>query len=452
MLRRILLALLLALPMIGEAQELMYANQFGTLANGLAADETGTYLTVDSTRQVFPAPGLFNRALTLRKFNNATGAEEWSRDLFFRADAPLPPTPRVALDAGGVYVSLAVNDVGFQRKAEVRKFGRDGTPLWTASLSNSTDEAVNDIAVANGVVYAVAFNNNNQGMLYGVNAETGTILFGTPVETGGFIIGRVVANGSGVYLTYGISPAILAKFSHGGLLEWERELLPTALSADALFAHGTGIYAGGFSFSGQRGYLARFDPEGNRVLELVIEPTQPVIDFVEIRTVTADSSGFYVGGRFRGLLDGQGTNLPNVPSAYVQKYSFDGELRWTKVIDEGTGTIFQWAGMAAVQGGLQIAGRSEGTFPGNPEDTGARALLARLLLPADPLPSISDILNQLHVAPANGLRGRISGICSQLDGFRRDVQRMRGSQLPLAEAELLLARVGDAQEILGCGQ
>lgn len=452
MLRVLLVALLLALPAANRAQDLIYAHQFGTLADSLAADETVTYVTVDATRQEFPNAPTFNRAITLRRFDNASGAEEWSREIFRDPNAATSFPTRVALHPSGVYVSVTVTASNFTRRAQIRKFGRDGTAIWSTQLSTSTQESVTDVTVANGIAYAIAFKDNNQALLYALNAESGQFLFSSPIGGGGSVPRRVVADASGVYVLIGFEPLVLAKLTLTGVPVWERELLPTAMTADALFAHGTGIYAGGYSFFGQRGYLARFDSDGNRILTVSIDPSQPVLNFAEIRVVTADSSGFYVGGRFSGLLDGQPTKLPNSPSAYVRKYSFDGQPLWTKIIDEGTGTIFQWAGLAVAQGGLQLSGWSLGTFPGNPEDSASRALVARLSLPTTPLPSVSAILDSLSVAPAGGLKGRVNAICSVLDNFQRDVQRMRGSQLPTAEADLLLARIGEVREVIGCRQ
>jgi outer membrane protein assembly factor BamB len=449
MLRLFTVIILLALPATSLAQELVYARQFGSLANGMAADDTGSYVTVDSTRQVFPGSTLLNKAITLRKFSNASGVEEWSREVFTNENAATAFPPRVALDSSGVYVSITVNAPDLSRRAVVRKFGRDGSPMWSTQLSTSSFEAVIDVATANGVVYAVTVESTNQGMLYAVNAETGAVGPGQPVGTGD-LPRRIVADGSGVYVVFGLTSAVLSKFSHAGVLQWDRQLLPTALSADALFVHATGIYAGGYSFSGQNGFLARYDSDGNLVSTLWIEPDHPVLDFVEIRAVTADSAGFYVGGRFRGTLDGEPTVIPNQPSAYARKYSFDGQVVWTKVIDEGTGTIFQLADMAVAQGGLQLTGRSQGTFPGNAEDSGARAILARISLPTAPLLSVSAILDELGAAVAGGFTGRISAICTQLEGLRREVQRSRGTGLPAADADLLISRIGDAEDIIGC--
>jgi hypothetical protein len=432
--RALTLAALLV-PSLAWSQTVTYFHQFATGVENLVADETGTYMIVDDTRLVFNATGLFlpNRALSLRRYNNANGAE----------------TDNVAglglaLDSTGIYISLT--EISPRRRPVVLKYRRDGTLLWRIELSNSNQERVHNVAAANGFVYAETIRSGavSVSFIYRIDPATGAILAAT--ESTPFFAQEFTADSTGLYGLTGGPSGGLRKWDLNGNFVWERKAdNGNSLSPEAILAHPTGIYAGGLQFPDGSGVITRFDRDGNRIFSTNIVAAGQVT----IRGLFPAPDGIWATGV---ALDG----LPGLPpigdnDLFVRKYSFDGTAQSTFLIGQPTFGFFQ-PEFAVVGGAVQIGGTGFGTWPGNAPDTLRRALLAQVTLPPPPIQSLTSIFNTFPPHSGNSFRNRMGSICNQLSSLVRDLESQRGRQLPAQPADLALGKVGEVQTLLGCAQ
>jgi outer membrane protein assembly factor BamB len=430
------------------AQNFVYLNQFATLAEDIQADVTGTYMTVDSTRQVFPTASQFGKVISLRKFNNQTGAEEWSRELVRNENVIFSLNPKVALDFSGVYVSYSEPSVSsaLQTRVVVQKYHRDGTLLWRRELATVNNEAAGAVAAANGFVYVATLLQSGSGnQLYRLDPATGAVVGSTPAGPKTLVNG-LGADSSGIYLLAGFSPLTVRKFDLNGLPVWVREVGAGSVSGRDLLVHPSGIWAHAYQFSDQKAIVVRFDANGNTLLTDSFQSSSSA-GAISPSSLVAVADGVIAAGAVSGGLAGvAGIGLADV---YVRKYGFDGAVQSNLVAGQAGFEFFQPQFVFA-DGALQIGGRSNGTWAGNPPDNGTRALLGRLTLPVPPPQSLTSILDTIPGSSANPLRNRVGAVCNQLDSLLRDLQSQRGKQLPPVPADLAATKVGEAQTLLGC--
>jgi len=411
----------------------------------MVGDETGVYLTVDSTLQVYPGSMVLSKAITLRKFSALTGAEEWSRDVWMNASLGSPFGAFLAMDFSGIYVSVNEALTASTRKATVRKYHRNGDLLWTKEITTSTQESIMAIAAANGSVYAITYAQSTGNTLYGIDPITGTVLFSKAAGPGEQV-NRLSAGPSGIYSFGGLNPARLRKYDLSGDFVWERTIGTGQFVALALLVHPNGIYAGGESLGSRTATLVRLNDSGTTLFQLTIPPNSG--GGTTIYSIAGLNDGVLVGGSAQGGLPGQ--LQYGDADAFVRKYSFDGTVvQWTAVFG-GPGFRFTASDLAMSQGGLQLYGLTDGTWPGNTTSTGFRAGLARLNLPDPPQRSLASILASITHPSGNGLKNRANALCNQLDALLRDVQRQPGLFVPVTEAELAVAKIVEIKALIGC--
>jgi len=430
-------------PTLAVSQEVAYLHQFGTTANAMVADETGVYLTVDDTRALFPGSGVLNKAITLRRFSLPSGAEEWSREIWTNASLGAGLGSDVAIDFSGVYVSLNVPLSPSSRQPTLRKYRRDGTLLWSAGLSASTQETIMAITAANGFVYAVT-NVAAGNLLYRVHPDSGAVLSVTPAGSSQQV-NRLRAGPNGIYSFGSVNPAVLRKFDLNGNPVWERAVTPGFTVGLALLVHPTGIYTGGSRQGANEGFLVRFDESGNILSDGSIAPN--IGGSILIRDLTAAPDAIFLTGSFGGGFPG----LPQAGSAgaFVQKQPFGGGSPQTFPI-ASPGFSFNPSSASLTGNAFFVYGVTSGTFPGNAQFDESRAGLARIGLPQGSQQSLASIFAAIPSPAGNSLRNRANAICNQLSGLLRDLQNQRGPAIAPALSDLAIAKIAEIQTHMGC--
>lgn len=211
--------------------------------------------------------------------------------------------------------------------------------------------------------------------------ETGDILwvrqFGT---VGGDYASAVAVDVSGVYVagrTLGALPAddfdaFLRKYDANGILLWDRQIGTASFdygnavgvdeSAVYVAGHTGGNLEGGESTGSVDAYLRKYDSSSNVLWTRQFGSS----DFDTALAVALDASGTYVAGRTEGTLPGE-TSAGSV-DAFLRKYDPTGNVSWTRQF--GTSAA-DWAdGLAVDSSGAYVAGLTGGTFPGEASSGG----------------------------------------------------------------------------------
>jgi uncharacterized protein (TIGR03437 family) len=117
-----------------------------------------------------------------------------------------------------------------------------------------------------------------------------------------------------------------------------------------------GAFPGLTTAGGRDVFLAKFDPQGNR---LWVRQFGSAGEDTALG-VAAYNSAVYVVGRTTGVLAGQAA-VGNT-DAFVRSYAPDGTEAWTRQF--GTDGVDEALAVAIIPAGLYIAGRTTGVFPG----------------------------------------------------------------------------------------
>ena len=457
-------------PAIGLAQDMAYTQQFGVGVRAMAADETGTYLLVDVSTEAPP-----NRSIELRRLENTTGSVVWTQPVYSHTSEPAKHWMALAVDANGVYVGYSPGLTAPPMMQRHPKTG--GAPVWSAQLQDGGDmpnAQVRAVAVEGGKVHMMLYLPPAGGVTY-ANSLYSWNLDGTGLSWVSLsrAMQPVLATGSAGFYSAGLAvppttaPAVTRYgYNTQGViaLAWWH-LLPDNVTVRAMLAHPTGLYVAGSILTHSSGVstessvifrypLDQAAGENTHVpAPLVVIPpgTAGVSGGVRIKSLTADAAGLIAAGEFSGQIAGEAATGSR--STFVQKYDLaTGVVQWTRTFGGPTGETTPVAAVA-VQGGVQVAGFTQSALPGQPPlATPVAGFLVRLGEPAPTQQSVSALLNQLSFPGVNGLRGSLGAACNQLSGIVRDVQRNRGSRIPVAQADALLSRIGDAQMVLGCAQ
>jgi hypothetical protein len=317
----------------------LWTRQFGSSGAdsilGITVDASGVYVTGSAGGALAGQTGAGNLDVFLRKYD-LDGVEQWTRQ-FGTPQADLGSA--VAVDASGVYVtgrtsgSLPGFTAAGNSDAFLRKYGLDGTELWTRQF--------------------------------------GTFGFDT-----GF---GVASDGAGVYLAGQVESALpgqtsnidgyLRRYDALGNETWTR-LVGTAGfdQAVSVAVHGAAVYVvGGTASTGQAlpgqissgggdAYLRKYDTSGNE--SWTRQWGSPTLDTA--RGVAADDSGVYVAGDTAGVLAGQVS--AGSPDAFLRMYDSEGNEGWTRQFGTA-GTDRGW-GVSADPTGVYIVGAAGGDLPG----------------------------------------------------------------------------------------
>lgn len=154
------------------------------------------------------------------------------------------------------------------------------------------------------------------------------------------------------------------------------EIAYAAVAADnSVYVAGeilNGAFPGSVNAGGRDGFVARFDPQGNLVWIRQFGSTGEDTAL----GLAAAMEAVYVVGRSTGALADQASS--GGTDAFVRKYKPDGTESWTRQF--GTPGFDEALAVTDIPGGLYIAGRTNGVFPGEKSfSPGADdAFLARL--------------------------------------------------------------------------
>src|SRR2546426_3664206 len=198
--------------------------------------------------------------------------------------------------------------------------------------------------------------------------------FGTPSDDSG---SAVAVDATGVYVAgrmLGSFPgdaydAYLRKYDLDGTVLWTRPIATDSFDyANAVAADGSGVSIAGHTGGslqwgvgggGVDAYVQKYDVNGT----LLFTGQFGSPDFHTALAVAADGTGTYVAGRTEGTIPGQ-TSLGSV-DAFVRKYNVDGNVSnvsWTQQF--GTSGYDYASGLAVDATGVYVAGTTSGSFPG----------------------------------------------------------------------------------------
>ena len=341
---------------LGVGGTTVWTRQFGTAStenvDGVAATGNRVYVA-GSTQGGFPMqPNLAGTDAYVTAFD-ADGDLQWTRQFGTATD---DVAYGVAADGSGVYVlgwtgaALPGESYAGGVDSFVRKYGPDGTVLWTRQFGTSGDDYGNDVAVNSSGVFVVG---QTSGGFPGQPNPMGTDAFAGRFDTGdgggGWIhqlgsdggdygFGVAAVRGAayvGVNTTgdmpghYHIGPGVdvyLARLSSGGAIRWSRQF-----SRYHLDGEGTDVAANGGGVS-----------------------------------VAGTTKGEFPGEDAAGGFDG-----------FVRRYGAQGNLSWTRQL--GTSAYDEPFGLAASTQGVFAGGVTAGTFPGQPTVTDHDGFVARFL-------------------------------------------------------------------------
>ena len=387
-----------------------WIHQFGTnssdFGNAVAVVGSDIYVA-GSTIGTFP--GEMNAGYIdayVRKYD-AMGTVVWTRQF---GASWIDEALAVAADSSGVYVAgytdhaLPGQSTAGGTDAFVRKYDASGAEAWTQQFGTSGNDVANALAADPSGVYVVGA---TDGTLPGQTnvgvgdafvrrydssgTEVWTRQFGTSSDDGAV---SVAIQGSSVLVagyTFGTFPgltnqgsrdAFLRNYDASGTERWTRQVgtpaddLPYGVAADASAVYVAGYTYGAFPGNTNPGdqdaFLQSYDASGDERWIRQFGTSS----FDVASAVAANSFGVYVAGFTGGTFPGQ-TNLSQEADAFVRKYDVSGTERWTRQIGTVYGDLALALAVSAT--GVFLAGYTFGTFPGEANDGGVDAFVARAI-------------------------------------------------------------------------
>lgn len=401
-----------------QAQDIEWIRQFGGMnasggiwndgANSVATDGDGSAYVAGYTAGTIPgqtSQGDYDAVV--RKYDSA-GNEIWTRQF---GSEKWDHATGVALDSTGVYVSgrtrgtLPGQTGTGTDSAFVRKYGFDGTELWTRQFSASSSASAYCISADGTGVYV-------GGMVWGYLSgqtsagrsdafirkydpdgnELWTQQFGTAAEDSvAGILTRsselcVAGSTSGTLpgqTSQGGYDAFVRKYDSAGNEIWTRQFgTANTDRARGVVMNSTGVYVVGTT-SGETvagkddAFVWKYDSMGNE--EWGFQFGTDGRDWAD--AITLDTSGIYVAGMTGGSLSGQ--PKVGVEDAFVRKYDFTGNELWTRQFGSPKWTYA--TGVSWDSTGLYVAGYGEGALPGNVSPVHYEAFLAKFTVNAPPV-------------------------------------------------------------------
>jgi len=196
------------------------------------------------------------------------------------------------------------------------------------------------------------------------------------IDHTGLYVGGTTSEAFPGEMNAGFNDMFLRKYDFAGNMVWSKQFGTTGDDfLDAIVVKRGGVFVVGLvngALPGQtaRGsddaFIRRYDLDGNEVWTRQFGASGSE----DFQGVAADRTGVYVAGFV--------TTLPNMNGdidALVAKYSFDGNLAWTRQF--GVSTMDSLEGIALEHGGVYVAGFTEGTFPGQASAGGEDIFLRR---------------------------------------------------------------------------
>jgi uncharacterized protein (TIGR03437 family) len=375
---------------LANAQNVEWVRQFEAAeAHDVAANETGVYV-VGSVSTAVPAERTgFRLDASVHKYD-AAGSLVWVRS-FGTPDSDVA----TAVAAEGATVAVAGQVAGElpgqtsagSSDAFVRLYDVNGNELWTRQFGTSGPDWVQGVSVAAGSVYVVGVTSPPSGPSFLRKYDSsGNLIWSREIPLGLFgSVASVAAESTAIYVTgsmHGLPAtaydAFLRKYDLSGSELWTQQFdLPLgtpgapSTQAGAVTVDASGIYIGGrfgpegipigvASFPlGPRfpsAFVRKYDFDGNE------QWTRPfrLTDRDNVAwTLTANSTGLYVGGGFTSLLPGDSSALGSYP--FVRKYDESGTEQWTFVFGQPIGRI---SGLAANGASLHAVAQAAQPWPG----------------------------------------------------------------------------------------
>lgn len=340
--------LVAVVPAIGSAQSVQWSRQFGSAAHdrafAIARDASSVYVA-GATQGALPGQRSAGAVdAFIRKYDIA-GAEIWTRQF---GTAGIDEILAIAVDDSGVYVagdtqgplSGPTRAPGMPH-AFVRKYGPDGTELWTREFGSGRREEALAVAVGTAAVYTA-----------------GDTTVTTPPYDDGFV----------------------AQFDGDGRPGWSRWIgTERSDRASAIVVNASGVYVAGATegaLPGQPGagdadgFLRKYDFNGSE------EWTRQfgTAGGDEILSMALDGSGLYLAGLTSGLI--AGTTGAGAVDAFVSKYDFSGRPVWTRQF--GTSAYDDALAVAVSAQGVYVAGNTMAALPGRVNAGGSDAFVVKL--------------------------------------------------------------------------
>ena len=163
---------------------------------------------------------------------------------------------------------------------------------------------------------------------------------------------------------------------------WAHQFTSTvSINAYGGAADGTGVYASGFVFGGlpgatslglADGYIRKIDHSGNVLWTRRVGTTR----YDDSAGIVTDEDGLYITGVTCGAFAGYAA--AGGCDAYAARLTPEGVLVWvTQFGTAGLDTTNQYDAIAVHPSGVYVAGKTEGTFPGETPAGGPSTFLAR---------------------------------------------------------------------------
>jgi hypothetical protein len=406
--------LFLALPLAAWGQttgQIQWIRQFGTAttdeAFGIAVDASGIYVA-GRTRGTLPGqtsagPG-FDDAF-VRKYD-AGGNEVWTRQF---GSATTDEARGIAVDASGIYVAGSAEGAlpgqssagGFD--AFVRKYDVSGTELWTRQFGTRGHDGAFGIAVDASGIYVAGFTTETfPGQInparFGFDAfvrkydvsgselwtrQFGTVdadlAFGIAVDASGIYVAGLAGDALPGQTGAGAGDAFVRKYDASGNEVWTRQFGSTSFDeALGIAVDASGVYVAGRTFGtlpdsagADDAFVRKYDVSGTELWTRQFGST--LFDLAE--GIAVDASGIYVAGRTDGTLPGQ-TSAGGF-DAFVRKYDASGNEVWTRQF--GTASSDLAFGVAVDASGIYVAGFTDGALPGETSAGFSDAFVVKLV-------------------------------------------------------------------------
>jgi len=423
----LVLALLVSSVGDARAETIQWIQLFGStdddMATDIAADSAGNIYVAGYIRGVIPNryPKSWYYDVFLRKYDSNRN-QLWSRQfssLTMDVDGQFylgtEPGLYVSLDgAGGVYVggwawgALPGQTHMGSSDAFVRKYGTDGTEIWTRQFGTTGADWVTDVATdAEGSVYAYGWiwmgalpgqtftgpwNDRFLRKYDSAGNEVWTQQFGSGTDCA--CGGIAVDHGNNVYVanTSVFTEVFLRKFGPDGTSLWVRQIAPAGVpyvtpkevvvdSAGSVYVAGSiwGLFHSPDRYDSDI-LLQKYDADGNQVWSR--QSGRSSADEAEGVAVDADDNVYIAGyvmnpGWWR--------------DAFVKKYDSSGNELWMNSFSSyGNTDDVAKAVTAGVQGVIYLAGYTYyGNFPGQTSSGGYDGFIAQVGTPTNRPPTVS---------------------------------------------------------------
>jgi hypothetical protein len=414
----VILLLLLAPtgPTGAEAQRLEAIEYFGTAGNdraaSVSADPSGVYVAGHVGGALPGQTFAGTEDAFVRKLDPA-GNELWTRQfgtVFMDRAGAIAAHAGVVYTAGLTGGALPGQVSAGQADAFVRSYDAAGNELWTRQFGTVYPDDAAGVAADAGGVYVAG---NTQGALPDQVAAGGlsdafvrkydragnelwTRQFGTP---GSDFVAGVAADAGGVYVAGNTQGALPGQVAAGGQADafvrkldpagnelWTRQFGTPTVDAVTGVSVGAGhVYVVGYTFGALEApagsfdaFVRKLDPAGNELWTRQFGSAA----WDQANGVTADDGGLSVAGQTEGVLPGQ--QSAGLRDAFVRRYNATGDELWTRQF--GTERIDEASGLAVANGVTYAGGASGNPVIGEGGSANFEAFLARIAAPAAACP------------------------------------------------------------------